>query len=179
MKNQTKQITNYLAVISILLLFAQSCSSSREGALAVEAGIVMNAGNVTPIARTEFYLLDDSLENILEKAKIPPLSGGERFTPLQNFIVLEQAKRELGNEMTDEGKRIRLQTDNAIKSHIVATMTTDFSGKAVFDNVKAGKYYLMGVGGTGKQAIVWNLAIEIKTGKQSVTLDNKNAALIL
>ena len=145
-------------------------SVGAKGSLSVEAGLIYKSGDVKPVARVEFYLLDDDLENILKEAgvKDSTLSGIPR---VKNFAFLHSLNRSYGVDRKIEG-------EDAIKQHIVAQMTTDFSGKGEFQNVKTGKYYLMGIGGTGKQVVLWNLPIDIKSGSQSITLDNKNAAAI-
>ncbi len=161
---------------------------SAKGNLSVEAGLVFNSGDVKPVARVNFYLLDDNLETILSNAGIEAyqtidtsgaskgaLLGGMRAKKksvsfVESYAVWSSSPDLYGEQL--------LQSKEALKPHIIATITTDFSGKGEFSQVKPGNYYLMGVGGTGKQAVLWNMPIEIKAGKQSVILDNKNAAEI-
>lgn len=161
----------------------QGCNLNSQGNLSVEAGLVYKSNDVKPVARTEFYLLDDDLETILKNAKIKQVPVFVSLTPLQHFTAMQRAKKvdssQGGINPSAELLTAIAETDNAIKPHIVATITTDFNGKGQFENVKPGKYYLMGSAGTFEQAIIWNLPIEIKVGEQSVTLDNKNSALIL
>lgn len=145
----------------------------EDSILSVEAGLVYKSGDVKPVARVTFYLLDKSLDDImneagLEDAKLEKFSKGAKY-----FAVLNFEKRKYGD--------VRGQyalAENAIKPHIIATMTTDFGGKGEFPAVKAGSYYIMGVGGPEAQVVVWNLATTLKSGKQSVTLDQENAAQI-
>lgn len=160
---------------------------SAKGTLSVEAGLVFNSGDVKPVARVNFYLLNDNLEAILSKAGIEPhqtidpkasrgaLLGGINAPQKAVSFVESYAIWSSSPDLYDDKLQ---QSQEALKSHIIATMTTDFSGKGDFSQVKAGNYYLMGVGGTGKQAVLWNMPIEIKAGKQSVILDNKNASEI-
>jgi hypothetical protein len=65
--------------------------------------------------------------------------------------------------------------ETALKPHIVQTVTTGFDGKATFEAVAAGTYYLMGMSSTPKGYVIWNLKVELKAGKNSVTLDQNNA----
>jgi hypothetical protein len=177
MKFQIKQITSYLTLILAVIFFIQGCNSSQEGTLSIEAGLVYRAGDVKPVARTQFYLLDDNLETILKNAQITQIDLWKDLTPIQHFAAIQRGKKvDLPVAWSDEAKNALKQTDEAVKSHIVGTMTTDFNGKGQFEHIKPGKYYLMGVGGTDKQAIVWNLPIEIKSGNQTVILDNNNSA---
>jgi hypothetical protein len=64
----------------------------------------------------------------------------------------------------------------AIKQHAVQTVSTDFSGKAQFTDIKPGNYYITGLSGTRGGFAVWNLPVEVKAGQNSVLLDQNNAA---
>ena len=65
----------------------------------------------------------------------------------------------------------------ALTPHILQTITTDFGGKASFQPVATGTYYLMGVTETPSGGwAVWNLRVDLKPGQNSVTLDQNNAA---
>lgn len=160
--------------MSFLVLVSSNCNQSQEGTLSVEAGLVFKAGDVKPVARTQFYLLDDSLETILKNAKVEPFV--EQLSVLQNYAVGQYAKKNFSATTPENTKAIILKTENAIKPHIVSTMTTDFNGKGVFPTVKSGKYYLMGVGEAGKQTVIWDMPVNIQSSSQSVILDNNNSA---
>ena len=71
MKHSSKTLAGYLLLFICLFLFAQSCSLNNQGALSVEVGLVNNGGVANPVARTDFFLLDNNLETILSNAKIP------------------------------------------------------------------------------------------------------------
>ena len=66
----------------------------------------------------------------------------------------------------------------AMRPHIVATVTTDFNGKGQFSAVPAGTYYLMGIGQLYKQVVLWNLKVDLNAGQNSVTLDQNNASVV-
>jgi hypothetical protein len=143
----------------------------QKGNLSIEAGLVFKNGDVKPVARVEFHLLDADLESIIRDSGLK--LGQYDDTYIDRYASLEFATRQYG-VVTTQLK----QAQAAIKSHIVASVTTDFSGKGKFPTIKTGKYYLYGVGGTAQQAAIWNLSVEIKAGNQSITLDNKNTAKI-
>jgi hypothetical protein len=62
-----------------------------------------------------------------------------------------------------------------VKPHIVKTVTTDFTGKATFDTVAPGTYYLMAVASTPQSYAMWNMRLELKPGPFAVSLDQNNA----
>jgi hypothetical protein len=193
MNLQLNQISNCLILFLILLLFTQSCSLNGQGNLSVEAGLIYGAGNVKPVARTDFYLLDVDLETILKNAQLPIYWGMTQQmkdlnpTQLQNylFILKVKAKRaEIGYEGETDKELLDMaiykQIDSILEPHIVSKVTTDFSGKTQFQNVKNGKYYLMGTTvGPSTEVILWNLPIEVKSENQTIILDNRNTKMVL
>jgi len=138
-------------------------SVNQKGNLNIEAGIVFNSGDVKPVARVEFYLLDKDADEIIKEANDDGISL-KTITFALNYPIL----------LPDGIQGIM----SVIKPHIVSSTTTDFQGKAKFPSVKAGNYYLFGFVKAGKSSLVWNLDTTIKSGVNSVILDNKNAALI-
>lgn len=136
----------------------------QMGTLSIEAGIIYKMGGNQPVSRTEFMLLDQSLETILTEAGIPPRTTGvlssyafAMLYPSQFPGVAEKAQA-------------------AIKQHAVQTVSTDFSGKAQFTDIKPGSYYVAGLSSTRKGFAIWNLPVEVKAGQNSVFLDQNNAA---
>jgi hypothetical protein len=135
----------------------------QKGYLSIEVGIVFTGGNVQPVARQQFYLLDEDEEVILkdfwgDSVSINSITMDLNFPALQTNGVQK--------------------TPQAIKPHVIASITTDFSGKAKFLTVKPGKYYLFGFTKAGKSAIVWNLESIIKADTNEIILDNNNAARV-
>lgn len=141
-----------------------SVSAPQTGTLSIEAGIIYKMGGNQPVSRTEFRLLDQSLETILTEAGVPPGNTGV----LSSYAFAMQYPSQF------PGVAERAQA--AIKQHAVQTVSTDFSGKAQFTDVKPGNYYIMGLSGTRKGFAIWNLPVEVKVGQNSVLLDQNNAA---
>lgn len=195
--NLKKLFTFFSLIISLSLTSAviaqkkkvvttKKTATTAKGNLAVVAGLVFKLGDVKPVARTDFYLLDQDLEKIMTDAGFEPRktnpigsvggltgekSGGNvGKSNIESFAVWN-GYQSLYSEPLQKAQE-------AIKSHIVGTMTTDFNGKGEFTEVKTGGYFLMGLTRIGKQTVVWNMPIEIKAGKQSIILDNKNASVI-
>jgi len=123
----------------------------------LQAAIIYNVGGVQPVARERFDLLTKDLQIILRSAGIQDI-GTLGLLPLSD---------------PDSFKR----TMAVIRRHSVASATTDLQGKARFDNVKAGTYYVFGMTETRGGFSVWNLKTLLVPGQNSVILDNKNAAI--
>lgn len=128
---------------------------------------------VKPVARVTFHLLDTDLAQIRKTAGFTNESGMSSL--LANF-ALKYSARELDLlRGATQSTYDRLMQTAVMPSAIVST-TTDFSGKGEFAEVPVGTYYLMSVSEIGRNVVLWNLKVEIKPGRNSVTLDQNNAA---
>ena len=155
--------------------------------LSFEAGLVFSSGDVKYVARTIFYLLDDDFGKILKdvapkrhsfKAEYIAAVCGEDPEKEQ---ILEFGNVEWllhSNIASGKDKSFYLAGIKALRPHIIRKVTTNFTGKASFEPVPVGTYYLMGVAPSSRGFVVWNLKIKLKTGQTSVILDQKNAVIV-
>ncbi|MDX6402963.1 MAG: hypothetical protein QOH70_418 [Blastocatellia bacterium] len=148
-------------------------SGLKNSTLSFEAGLVYQSGDVKPVARVTFYLLDDDLGKILKGAGLKTclLSSGNADVDLISTFARSSRAPSLECYIDFYPAAI-----TALKPHVLQSVTTDFGGKASFATVAAGMYYLMGVTGTPRTAVIWNLKVDLKPGQISVTLDQNNAA---
>lgn len=150
--------------------------AKENGVLSLEAGLVYRSGDVKPVARTEFHLLDQDLVKILEDAGVKPKEGSLLArTAAQGNMNFAFALAAKYNSLPDN-QPFYLAAMEAIKPHILKTVTTDFSGKANFEAVPAGTYHLMGLASTPRGFAFWSMPVEIKAGQTSIVLDQNNAA---
>lgn len=149
--------------------------ASQSGELSLEAALVFRSGDVKPMARTVFYLLDDDLAKILRSAG---LKTSQRYSTMQDTdqnLLFTFGSASKYPSLEGHAQFYSTATE-ALKPHIKQSITTDFSGKASFQNVPVGNYFLMGFGLTPRGFVLWNVAVEIKLGSSSITLDQNNAA---
>ena len=149
--------------------------AAQSGALSLEAALVFRSGDVKPMARTVFYLLDDDLAKILRAAG---LKTSQRYGTMQDTdqnLLFTFGSASKYPSLEDHAQFYATATE-ALKPDIKQSITTDFSGKAIFQNVQVGNYFLMGFGLTPRGFVLWNVAVEIKPGSSSITLDQNNAA---
>ncbi|MDQ3750411.1 MAG: hypothetical protein M3367_15560 [Acidobacteriota bacterium] len=188
-----KQITSYLVFILVLLLFAQSCNTKQETVLSVEAALVFKSGDVKPVAITEFFLLHKDFETILQESNfisdIPQKLKETLSTksPIMAFAVVLKVTKEAERTKYDSPERTAeldaidfsvVKAITATHPHVAYTTTTDFQGKAQFSDVKPGEYYLFSFTQVGKSVVIWNLKTTVKSGQNSVTLDQKNTSIV-
>lgn len=148
-----------------------------EARITLEAGIVYASGDVKPVARETFYLLDADLGRVLADAGLKPPADAR---PANTSTEQEQLINSFAMAILDRTTSMeRLQFYNAsqkaLPSHIVAKTETDFSGKASFNAIKTGVYYLFGITRTRKSFAVWHYRIDAKAGESKITLDQHNA----
>lgn len=145
------------------------------GTIEIEAAIIMRNSEVRPVARSEFFLLDADLNTILNSAGFKTGWLHRRDTPANTFWYLLAAAAR-GNLLG--GQKELLAAREAIKSHVIGTVTTGFDGKAKLENVKPGKYFLIGshYHPVTKQVPCWELPVEVAGGKAAkVFFDSNNA----
>jgi hypothetical protein len=192
MKNQMKQITIYLVFILVFSLFAQSCAKQKT-VLSVEVALVFKSGDVRPVARTEFFLLNKDFETILQESNFTsdvPQKLKEPFNKIKSidaFSMLMKVSKEAKRSKYDSPTRTAeleaidlsvVKALTAIHSHIAYKTTTDFQGKAQFLDIKHGDYYLVGHTQVGESVVVWNLKTNVKSGENSLTLDQNNTSTL-
>lgn len=138
----------------------------QDSTLSFETGLVLRSGDVKPVARGTFNLLDTSLDKILSDSGFSGDLSAFTLNSIQSRI-----DRLRGATVTSFDREM-----DAIKPHVVSSTTTDFSGKGQFPAVKPGIYYVMYLGEVGPNSILWNVKVDLKPGQNSVTLDNNNLA---
>jgi hypothetical protein len=154
--------------------------------LSFESGVVMKSGDVKPMARQDFYLLNRSLTEIeLEwdlyfKARFGPGSTAKKTgAPVEEGVRAVATGLMLKTAMlacptTDKALAPFCPQLDAFRKYVVASTVTDFSGKGRF-TVPAGTYYLYSYGSVGNSDIAWNVKVDL-TSDKAVILDNRNAA---
>ncbi len=126
-----------------------------ESRLSIEAALVYNSGDVKPLARVTFFLLDDEIVSILQQAKLAQADRSEA-----KFTVLR---------LLAEGDR---RAAEVIAVHVVKSVTTDFSGRARFPAVPPKTYYIFGM--SEAPSAFWGIRVELTAGENKLIIDNKN-----
>jgi hypothetical protein len=149
-----------------------------RSSILLEAGLVFKSGDVRPVARTTFYLLDDNPGKIMSLAGLSSDSTGlqDPYDGLAFKYGLSVAYADLA---LPEYANFRQEAAAALKPNIVQTVITDFTGKARITGLAAGTYYLLGVYKTPKGIALWNFKVRVTPGQTAVTLDQNNAAVAM
>lgn len=152
---------------------AVSNTPKRESSsLKLEAGIVYRSGDVTPISRTTFYLLDKSLFQSLYEGKLKD-SKGEIVTTQKNIYITYAFACNYVN-LSDRETDVYNSVLSLLKPHVIQSVTTGFKGEATFNSIPPGKYYIAGFSNISQNAMVWDVEVNLLPGSNSFTIDQNN-----
>lgn len=175
-----------------------AAATPELASLSIEAAIVYSMGGAQPVARTDFLLLDESLPKILREAGLNvgdldaehTRESRRKFPTMPDFSKMSPAKADTDeNLVTDfalaskfpslgDGQFLTKARDG-IRKHTVTTGTTDFGGKLQMKDVQPGNYFIVAYAETRRGYAIWNLAVSLKAGLNSILLDQRNAATAL
>lgn len=150
----------------------KATSTKGKGILSFETGLVLNSGDIKPVSRTTFYLLDKSFAQTLIDASFQDADGNIIKKPRDIYgeFLMSDKYKILGKNLDLYNRAWLL-----IKPHVVQTVITGFDGKATFKPMQAGKYFLMGYSEVSRNLVFWDVEVNLSSGDNLLTLDQNNA----
>jgi len=136
---------------------AQPRAASGAVSLAITAGSREGQGRFVPSAAMPVLLLPRSMSQALESV------GLHSPTPLAAWVEACRTRA--------PSCGLGLQAMNADP---VARGMTDGAGRLALSNLPSGHFYVRAAGG-GTPRLLWDLPVDLKSGSNSVTLDDHNA----
>lgn len=134
-------------------------SPPNKGSVRIAAKIVSQSGSPTAVKNEKFYLLDKSLEEILDDAGLEPIEGNSLTNSLGLAVMFPERYGDF-----------RQKAMNAINSKIEYSGTTDATGTANLSGVEPGGYHLFGVTKTGKGFAMWSSPVSVIAGENVLDL---------
>lgn len=131
----------------------------------------------SPIAETNFYLLDKSLINILKDSGFKPEYSDGKEYKLERADYLRATAAAFFSD-DEESVLITLLIKEEISKHNLFALKTDYAGQANVKALTTGNYCLFGISKTEDEIFVWHLPIEIKSGRNLIEIDQHNAEVI-
>jgi uncharacterized membrane protein len=132
--------------------------------LSVTSGLTGQPGGSNPLAGHTFVLLNQSYEAILAGAGIQAPPGVSQVKGYLAACTNRQPACQVGVAATN--------------SSTVSGARADASGKAQLPGVPPGTYYFVCLGAYNNQLFKWDFQVQLKSGTNSVTLDQHNAVLV-
>ncbi len=136
------------------------------GKLNFEAGVYYQFGGLQKFSRSNFMLMNKDLNEIF---------SDEMGSGLANKIKRLYAIGKLINLTDENTKSPWVAIERYISPYIVASTITNFDGHGGFEKIKPGSYYLVHIGNSRGQFIVWNVPVNISAKNNSIILDQNNA----
>ena len=129
--------------------------------LSIVSGFPAQAGAPNPLAGRPYVLLRDSYANALAKGGVSVPAGMSPF-------------KYVGTVCTSRTPGCQKILD-AVNASAASAVRADANGAGTFPGVPPGSYYLMISTRVNNQALVWDQAVQLKAGSNSMTLDQSNA----
>ena len=121
-----------------------------------------------PAGFTEFFLLGRDLDQVLAESRIRlPANEG-----IGSYAEYWARSIQRGYRFPGVAASIR----NALANESVLRIKTNSLGEANIENVKAGKYYLVGASTLGQVGVVWSKGVDLVNGSNQLSLDLRDAA---
>jgi hypothetical protein len=132
--------------------------------LSIVSGFPAQAGAPNPLAGRPYVLLRDSYANALAKGGVSVPPGMPPYKYVGTVCV----------SRTPDCQKIM----DAVNANAASAIRADANGAGTLPGVPAGTYYLMISTRYNNQSLVWDQAVQLKSGPNSITLDQSNASPI-
>lgn len=159
----------------------------------IEAAVIFQNGDVVPVARTNFYLIDTDLNKVLNTPEMKQIAIDDAIKLNKRSNMTDATEYEIRSmnlqiELINigglSGLLARMQNssyENYSKQAIEAVNKTfkfqtvsDFQGKAEFKDVPAGKYFLFAMFKIRGKFIAWQVPVEAGGETVKIILDSNN-----
>jgi len=122
------------------------------------------SGAANPLSGHPLFLLKESFNNVLTKNGIHPPAGK---TPMQGWdLACQQKAPQCAQALAN------------LQPYMAAVVKIDPSGNATFLGVPAGSYFVFGTTHANHLALSWDVRVDLKSGTNSLVLDQKNAGTL-
>lgn len=157
----------------------QPVSPATQSVLSMRATVSLKPGYPQAVARTTFYLVDNSLGTILKTAglSIKGRNGQNKLAQTEDDYAIWFGFGANNLRMMPIGDFYE-KAMATLQPHILQTVITDFDGKARFAPVKTGDYFLLGVARTPKGFAVWQLRAPLHAAASNLILTERNAVVV-
>jgi len=140
---------------------------SGQSTMQLKAEVQFLNNKKRPAGFTEFFLVRNSLDSIMEGARIriPPNEGISSFAEFWARAV------QRGYRFPGVAAAIR----NALARASLTRLKTNSIGVANVDNLESGSYFVIGASTLGQVGVVWSRQVSLQGGENQISLDLRDA----
>lgn len=128
---------------------------------------------------TEFFIIDDDIENVLRAGdiKLEEYSGIVSSSEKINSYAELWAKARKNSFLYPKvQKNIRSLLLKIVEAGQGYRVRTDINGAAALENLPPGKFFVVGTASLGTVGVTWSVPIQLKSGTNKLSLTLANAA---
>jgi hypothetical protein len=147
-------------------LFAGGCN------LQFDAVVTALNGKNKEAFYTEFFIIEEDVENILRKGGIE-LSD---FSGIDSYAELWARSRKNSFLFPNVQKNIRSLLLKLVENGRGQRVRTDINGAATLESLPSGKFFVVGTASLGKVGVTWDVPVVLRTGSNKLSLTLANAS---
>ncbi len=121
---------------------------------------------------TEFFVIDEDIENVLRKGGIKL----EDFSGIDSYAELWARSRKNSFLFPNVQKNIRALLLKIVEGGQGYRVRTDINGAATLENLPSGKFFVVGTASLGRVGVTWSVPIQLTGGRNKLSLTLANAA---
>jgi hypothetical protein len=166
-----------LAAVGVGLLIIPGLN---RGSLTVSARLVYTDGQAQAVAGEAFYLLDaDPLRLLIDgdrtEGRALASQVSREHPRLEALARVLDARRRYAYPLGAEVGSFVEDARPVWERHVVQSAGTDREGRARFQNLRPGDYWLMGRAPTRGGLAFWNLPVRVERGSNQLSLEPDNS----
>ncbi|MBX7171354.1 MAG: hypothetical protein K1X72_10375 [Pyrinomonadaceae bacterium] len=165
---------------------SNNSNTKQLGRIEIEAGLVFKNGDIKPVSRLNLLLLKQNPRTFIlteenfnlyyqDKIDTAPSPGFRELykkeTKFNSWTLFEAVTFADGSIQT---KPYATAVKAAFAVNTVATITTGFDGKGIFEGIPIGNYFIFAYYQVGNESVIWSIPININSGTNKLILDNNN-----
>ena len=157
---------------------ADLITNLNKAQIRISARIHTGSGGIPEIPITgKFYLLRQSVVELLKQADFNPVDG-EDGSPLKTDEAYLEAVAGVFTAFDEENFLLADLISDVLGKKAAARVDTNLFGYGKSGRIKAGGYFLFGVGQIGNEVFVWNHPVTIYGKDNEIEIDQYNAETV-
>ncbi len=156
----------------------------KTSTVQVEAAVIFQNGDIVPVARTNFYLIDTDLNKVLNTPEMRQIALDDAINKYKDlpagreFAVSHMNREQLAGLLermqNSYYENYSRQATEAVSKTFKFQTVSDFQGKAELKDVSAGKYFLLAMFKIRGKFFAWQVPVVASGETVKIILDSNN-----